>query len=55
MKIYEFINFIIFLYSYLFELITKNKLLLLINIFFNRKSYYNTFLYIRIDSHDQLK
>ena len=33
MKIYEFINFIIFLYSYLFELITKNKLLLLINIY----------------------
>ena len=32
MKIYEFINFIIFLYSYLFELITKNKLLLLIKL-----------------------
>ena len=47
MKIYEFINFIIFLYSYLFELITKNKLLLLINIY---KSKYNYSAFFKLFS-----
>ena len=45
MKIYEFINFIIFLYSYLFELITKNKLLLLINIYIKNQNNFYHLLY----------